>query len=166
MAELLSSVSFRTSTSLVPFVLHVNDRGHATVPERLLCLRFHLQPQSLLVEREEFDCDGNLLRTVYQSPVVTDSGSFYKVFPGSYTIIGGIRSVEISQDSSLSPATVSSFQRRSCSRLKPTLPSVTESPEFNVLSSSDDEDTEPAILNVVKRAIPLLNSNVKLKHPS
>jgi hypothetical protein len=109
MAKLLSSVSFRTSTSLVPFVLHINDRGHATVPERLLCLRYHLQPQSLLVEREEFDCNGNLLHTVYQSPVVTDSGSFYKVSPGSYTVIGGIRSVEISQDSSLSPATLSSF---------------------------------------------------------
>jgi hypothetical protein len=107
MAELLSSVSFRTSTSLVPFVLHVNDRGHATVPERLLCLRFHLQPQSLLVEREEFDCDGNFLCTVYQSPIITDSGLFYKVSLGSYTVIGGIRSVEISQDSSLSPAIVS-----------------------------------------------------------
>jgi hypothetical protein len=54
-------VSFRIANAFVSFVLHVNEDGYAIVSERLLCLKFHLQEMSLLVEREEFDSDGILL---------------------------------------------------------------------------------------------------------
>jgi hypothetical protein len=76
---LMTDVSFRTFNSQVPFVLHVSNRGFAMVPEQLLCVRFHLQEATLLVEREEFDEDGNLCRTVYQKSYVSDGTSYYKV---------------------------------------------------------------------------------------
>jgi hypothetical protein len=166
MDELLSSVSFRTSTSPVPFVLHVNDRGFATVPERLLCLRFHLPLQSLLVKKEEFDWDGKLSSTIYQKPVVTDNGTFYKVTPGRYTVIGGGDSHDISHASTLSPGSISSFKCMSRSRLRSTLPSVTESPEFTILSSSDDEGADPSNPVGAKPSPPLSNATVKLEHYS
>jgi hypothetical protein len=109
MVELLQDVSFRTPTSHIPFVLHVNNRGFATVPENLLCVRFHLEEATLLVEREEFDDDGNLCRTVYQKPYVCDGVSYYKVWPGSYTVVGGVCAFDLSVASSLSPGSESSF---------------------------------------------------------
>jgi RNA:NAD 2'-phosphotransferase (TPT1/KptA family) len=71
MADSSQAVSFRIPSSTIPFVVHVDEEGYAVVNECLLCLRFHLQENSLLVEREEFDGDGNLIRTVYQNPIVS-----------------------------------------------------------------------------------------------
>jgi hypothetical protein len=65
MAALMTDVSFKTLNSQVPFVLYINNRGFASVPDQLLCIRFHLQEATLLVEKEEFDEDGNHCRTVY-----------------------------------------------------------------------------------------------------
>jgi hypothetical protein len=106
---LLQDVSFRTPNSQIPFVLHVNSRGFATVQEQLLCVRLNLQEATLLVERE-FDVDGNLCRTVYQKPYVCEGGSYYKVWPGSYTVVGGVCVFDLYGASSLSPGSVSSFQ--------------------------------------------------------
>jgi hypothetical protein len=82
MEDMSNTVSFRNSSSSVPFVLHVDKRGFATVPERLLSLRFNLLQQSLLVEKEEFDHDGILVRTVYQKPNDINGESIFVVFPG------------------------------------------------------------------------------------
>jgi hypothetical protein len=65
MADVKSVLSFRTSSSPVAFAFHADDDGYVVVDERLLCLRFHLQETSLLVEKEEFDSHGDLIRTIY-----------------------------------------------------------------------------------------------------
>jgi hypothetical protein len=65
MEDIKTNVSFRSHNSQVPFVLYVSNRGIATIPEQLLCVRFNLQEMSLFVEKEEFDDDGNLCYTVF-----------------------------------------------------------------------------------------------------
>jgi hypothetical protein len=67
MADVNIIVSFRISSSLVPFALYADDEGFAIVDECLLCLRFHLQEKSLLVEKEEFDSHGDLIRIVSEA---------------------------------------------------------------------------------------------------
>jgi hypothetical protein len=142
MADVKSVVSFRTSSSPVAFALHADDEGFAIVDERLLCLRFHLQETSLLVEKEEFDSHGDLIRTVYQKPSITESSTYYRVTPCSYNIIGGVSSFNFSQASTLTPRSAGGFDRRASVRMKPTLPSMKESPEYTVLSSSDEEEVD------------------------
>jgi hypothetical protein len=144
MEDMSNTVSFRNSSSSVPFVLHVDKRGFATVPERLLSLRFNLLQQSLLVEKEEFDHDGILVRTVYQKPNDINGESIFVVFPGSYTVMGGLSSSSLSDTATQSPGSFSSFRRRSHPKMLSTLPSVKESPEFTIISSSsDDDDCDP-----------------------
>jgi hypothetical protein len=156
MADPNSIVSFRISLSPVAFVLHVDEDGFAVVDERLLCLRFHLQETSLLVEKEEFDLNGDLIRTVYQKPTMTESGTYYRVTAGSYHIIGGVASFNMSQASTLTPCTVASFDRRLNGRMKPTLPSVKESPEYTLLSSSDkEEEYSDAIFSIKSKDVSL-----------
>jgi hypothetical protein len=140
MADPNSIVSFRISSSPVVFVFHADEDGFAVVDERLLWLRFHLQETSLLVEKEEFDLNGDLIRTVYQKPTMTESGTYYRVTAGSYHIIGGVASFNMSQASTLTPRTTASFDRPLNGRMRPALPSVKESPEYILLNSSDEEE--------------------------
>jgi hypothetical protein len=105
------------------------------------------------VEREEFDGDGNLICTMYQNPIVSDEGTFYRVCSGSYTVIGSVTSLDISQASTFTPRSMSSFFRRGLTRLVPTLPSMRESLEYTLLSSSDDEGDDPKSSFRVKQEV-------------
>jgi hypothetical protein len=130
----------QTFNSQVPFVFHINNLGFATFLEQLLYVRFHLQEMSLLVEREEFNEDGNLCCTVYKKPYVFDGGSYYKVWPNSYIVVGGVCPFDLFQAFTLSLGSVSSFLQRSRGHLMPTLPLVREVPKYTILSSFDNED--------------------------
>jgi hypothetical protein len=143
-------VSFRIANAFVPFVLQVYEDGHTIVSECLLCLKFHLQETSLLVEREEFDFDGILLQIVYQKPYFSNSGTYYRVSSGTYTITGRVSSFDLSQASTLTPRSACSFDRLGHCRLKPLLPPMRESPEFTLLSNSDDEECDPRSSHEVK----------------
>jgi hypothetical protein len=120
MADPSSVVLFRISSSLVPFAVYVDEEGFSVVDERLLCLRFNLQEATLLVEKEEVDSNGCLIRTIYQKPYITKNGSYYIVTLGSYNIIGGVTSFNMSQASILMPRSAASFERRAIGRMKPT----------------------------------------------
>jgi hypothetical protein len=90
MSALSDVVSFRLLSSKVPFELHMGDEGYAIVNEKLLCLKFHLQDTCFLVEREEFDDNGALVRIMYQNPKVSNTGTYFRVMPGSYTATSGL----------------------------------------------------------------------------
>jgi hypothetical protein len=151
MFALSDVVSFRLLSSKVPFVLHVGNEGYAIVNEKLLCLKFHLQDTCLLVEREEFNDNGALVRTIYQNPEVSNIGTYFKVMPGSYTVTGGLTSFNLSQASTFTSGSLSSFECRGHLRMKPTLPFVRESPKFTLLSNSDDKDDDPISMYTVKQ---------------
>ena len=52
-----------------PFVMFVGPDGYLDVEERLLCRHFETEPgPSVVVEREEFDEDMVLMRTILQRP--------------------------------------------------------------------------------------------------
>jgi hypothetical protein len=144
-------VSFRLLSSKVPFVLHVGDEGYAIVNEKLLCLKFHLQDTCLLVEREEFDDNGALVRIVYQNPEVSNTGTYFRVLPCSYIVTSGLASFDLSPGSTLTSRSLSSFERRGHLRMKRTLPSVRESPKFTLLSNFDNEDNDPNSMYTVKQ---------------
>jgi hypothetical protein len=118
---------------------------------------------SLLDEKEEFDDDGNLCHTVFQKSYVSDKGSYYKVWPGSYTVIGGVLAFDPNRESILTPTSISSFQQRSCVCLMPTLPSVKEVPECTIFSSSEDEDAVIRCARPVNSARVFLRSRVNLE---
>jgi hypothetical protein len=67
---------------------------------------------------------------------------YYRVTPGSYNIIGGVSSFNFSQASTLTPQSARGFNRQASVRMRPTLPSVMESSEYTVLSSSDEEEVD------------------------
>jgi hypothetical protein len=96
MVELLSSVSFRTSTSPVPFVLHINECSLATVSKQLLALDSIFSHNSSSSRGRSLIVMGTSFVLYTRSPLFTNNGTFYKVFPRSYIVIGGIGSFEIS----------------------------------------------------------------------
>jgi hypothetical protein len=133
--------------------------------KKLLCLKFHLQDTCLLIEREEFDDNGAFIRIVYQNPEVSNSGTYFKVMPGSYTVTSGLTSFDLSQASTLTPVSLSTFKRRGHLRMKPTLPSVRESPEYTILSSSDNEDNDPIFVFSLKEEDVIPSSSRLDKSP-
>jgi hypothetical protein len=94
----------------------------------------------LLVEKEEFDYDGILVRTVYQNPSDIDGESIFVLFPGSYIVMDGLSGSFLSDIATQSPGSFSSFRWKSQSWIMPTLQLVRESSEFTILSSSSDDD--------------------------
>ena len=80
-------VSFREPSQEVPFIMTVGREGYIDVDERLLCLRFNFKDGNLmLVEREEFDEDMVLMRTIYQKPRTSSGVWRYRVTPGHYVV--------------------------------------------------------------------------------
>ena len=128
--EVFSGIaSFKTTTDLRSFIIHIGDEEYVTIDETILCTRFRLVESTLLVKREEFDDNGSVLRTVYVRPILTDDGWHYRAGSGSYTIIGARLEMSISQSPIHSPHTYSPIKRCSrCPMMSP-LPTVAELPE-------------------------------------
>ena len=104
---------------------------------------------TLLVEREEFDKNRDVARTVYVRPITTNCGSQYKVGGGSYTIIGAKSHFTLTHASTLTPQSFSSFERRLRSGIRGQLPPVPEVLECSLLeiSSDDNSITNTALLH-------------------
>ena len=148
MEVFLGIASFRTATDSRSFIIHVGDEEYITIDETVLCTRFQLVESTLLVEREEFDENGGVLRTVYINPTLTDNGWQYRVGSGSYTVIGAHVEMNILHVPTHSPHTYSSVERRSRPMMSP-LPIVAELLEHSVeeLSSDDDSNVATVLLN-------------------
>ena len=104
---------------------------------------------TLLVEREEFDDNGAVLRTIYVRPISTDNGWQYRVGSGSYTVVGARLEMNISQLPIHSPHTYSPVERRSRRPMMSPLPTIAELPEHSVeeLSSDDDSNAVTVLLD-------------------
>ena len=65
----------------------IGKEDYIDVDERLLCLHFNFKDRNLmLVEREEFDEDMVLMRTIYQKPGTSSGVWKYRVTPGHYVV--------------------------------------------------------------------------------
>ena len=100
---------------------------------------------SLLLEREEFDEAGAVTHTVYQKPLLSDGRSFYKVGPGSYMVVGGVSSFDLSQASAKTPESCASLERKTAGLLKRMLAPVKESEPLELLSSNNESDYIPLL---------------------
>ena len=82
-----SEVSFSEPSHTAPFIMTVEREEYLDVDEGLLCLHFGIEVLPLLlVEREEYDEDMVLMRTIYQRPCYSAEGYHYRVFPGYYKV--------------------------------------------------------------------------------
>ena len=80
-------VSFLEPSHTAPFIMTVEREGYLDVDERLPCLHIGIEVLPLLlVEREEYDEDMVLMRTIYQRPCYLAEGCHYRVFPGYYKV--------------------------------------------------------------------------------
>ena len=141
--------SFRIAVDPRSFIIHVGDEEYVTIDETILCTRFRLVESTLLVEREEFDDNGSVLRTVYVKPISTDNGWHYRVGSRSYTVVGARLEMSMLQSPIHSPHTYSPVGRRSRRPIMSPLPIVAELPEHLVeeLSSNDDSNAATVLLD-------------------
>ena len=144
--EVFSGIAFfRTVADLRSFIIHVGDEKYVTIDETILCTRFRLVESTLLVEREEFDENGAVLRMVYIRPISTDNGWQYRVGSRSYTVVCARVEMNISHAPMHSPHTYSPVERRSQRPMMSPLPTVAELPEHSVEELSSDDDSNAAI---------------------
>ena len=148
MAVYSGLASFWSVIEPTPFIVIVGDEEYVTVDESVLCTRFRFAQSSLLVEREEFDESGAVLRTVYVRPTETQHGCQYRVGPGSYTVTGVEMVINSPQRCVLSPLSYSSLDHRIRHQFVSPLPSVPKAPERSIeeLSSDNSSDAAPILL--------------------
>ena len=100
-------VSFREPSQEVLFIKTIGKEGYIDVDERLLCLRFDFKDGNLmLIEREEFDEDMVLMRTIYQKPRTSSRVWKYRVTPSHYVVQWLGSPISMSQQSTQIPSTV------------------------------------------------------------
>ena len=143
-----NDVCFTEPSHTHPFLMTVEEEGFIDVDDRLLCLHFNIQHGPLvLVEREEYDEDMALMRTVYQRPRYSDDGVFYRVTPRYYKVqwVGQSETPSSSLNIDSSRA-ASTLWRSNTTQSKGKLPTVPESPKVDigkveVLCLSSDSDS-------------------------
>ena len=146
MAVYSGLASFRSVIEPTPFIVIVGDEEYVTIDESVLCTRFLFAQSSLLVEREEFDESGAVLRTVYVRPTETQRWCQYRVGPGSYTVTGVEMVINSPQRCALSPRSYSSLDRRVRRQFVSPLSSVPEAPERSVEELSSDNSSDAATI--------------------
>ena len=131
----------------------IEREGYLDVDEQLLCLHFGIEVLPLLlVEREEYDEDMVLMRTIYRRPCNSAEGCHYRVFPGYYKVLQLCPPSASSKINASSPIALSSEQKstspislslyqRSTSTQGHRLPTVIENSEFEVLTLSLDSES-------------------------
>ena len=147
-----SKVSFSEPSHTAPFIMTVEREGYLDVDERLLCLHFGIEVLPLLlVEREEYDKDMALMRTIYQRPYYSAEGCHYRVFLGYYKVQQLCPPSASSKTHASSPIALPSKQKwtslislssyqRSTSTQGLRFPTVIENSEFEVLTLSSDSE--------------------------
>ena len=138
-------VRFTEPFHSAPFIMFVNDMGFVDVEERLLCLHFNIEPGPLvIVEREEYDDDMVLMRTILQRPHTCIPRWSYQVRPGYYKVLSLPSRLSSSEESMPTPQSISSFNVSKSEKGVSRLPTIVESPEIKVhcLSSDSESDCE------------------------
>ena len=138
-------VRFTKPFHSAPFIMFVNDMGFLDVEERLLCLHFNIEPRPLvIVEREEYDDDMFLMRTILERPHTCIPRWSYRVKPAYYKVLSLPSRLSGSEESMPTPQSVSSFNNSKSEKGVSRLRTIVESPEIKVhcLSSDSESDCE------------------------
>ena len=136
-------VWFSEPSHPAPFVMFVGPDRYLDVEERLLCRHFETElGLSVVVEREEFDEDMILMRTILQRPHSCIPRWSYRVFPRYYKVLSLASPVSASQQSLRTLESVSTFSRLSSGVKKSVLPTIPESPDVKVHYLSSDSESE------------------------
>ena len=129
MEVFIGIASFRAASDSRPFIIHIEEEEFVAIDKGVLCTRFRFLESTLLVEREELDENGSIVRTIYVRPISTDCGLQFRVGAGSYNVMGAQSNLGLLQSSSLSPRSFSSLDRRARRSMISPLPPVAEVPE-------------------------------------
>ena len=126
-----------------PFIMFVDDMGFLDVEERLLCLHFNIEPRPLvIVEREEYDDDMVLMRTILQRPHTCIPRWSYQVRSGYYKVLNLPSRLSGLEESTPIPQSVSSFNVSKSEKGVSRLPTIVESPEIKVHCLSYDSESD------------------------
>ena len=121
-------VRFIEPSHSASFIMFVDDMGFLDVEERLLYLHFDIEPGPLvIVEREEYDDDMVLMRTILQRPHSCILRWSYRVRPGYYKVLSLACPVFGSEQSTPTPQSVSSFNFSKIEKRVSRLPTIVES---------------------------------------
>ena len=100
---------------------------------------------------------------MYQKPLLSDGRLFYKVGPGSYTVVGGVSSFDLSQALARTLESFASLERKTAGLLKRMLAPVKESEPLELLSSDDDDDCIPLLsLNESHNRVPSQSCPIRM----
>ena len=136
-----------------PFVMFVGPDGYLDVEERLLCQHFEIElGPSVVLEREEFDEDMVLMRTILQRPHSCIPRWSYRVFHGYYKVLSLDSPLSASQQSLPTPESVTSLSRLSSGVRRSVLPTIPKSPHVKVHFLSLDSESEGDDLSAPKVA--------------
>ena len=143
-------VFFSKPSYTATFIISIENEEYLDVDEWLICLHFNIEVNPLfLVEREEYDKDMVLMRTIYQRPQYFVDGCHYYVRPGYYKVQQLCPPSENSKVSKVLSMFVSSYQRTMRANVKERLPTILENPEHKVVAFSfDSESNDKAELEV------------------
>ena len=72
----------------IPLLIPLGNDGLAKVAESFLSLRFRFHPDSIHVEEEVLNGNGDLSHTVFQMSFRNDDGRVWFLLPGTYKTIG------------------------------------------------------------------------------
>ena len=136
-----SEISFPEPSHSSPFIMCVESEGFVDVDERLLCLHFSIEVLVLLlVEREEYDEDMVLMRTIYQKPCYSTDGYHNQVYPGYYKVEQLCPPSMSSKINATSPISLPSNPKSDSVQPK-RLPTLFENSELEVLTLSSNTES-------------------------
>ena len=136
--------SFRAANNSRPFIIDIGEEEYVAIDEVVLCTRFWFLESTLLVEREEWDENGSIVRTVYVRPISTNRGLQFRVGAGRYSVMGAHLNLGPPQLSRLSPWSCTSLDRCGRRLVTSPLPPIAEVPKQLVEEISSDGNSVAA----------------------
>ena len=126
----------------IPLMIPLGDDGLAKVAESFLSLRFRFHPDSIHVEEEVFNDNGDLNHTVLQMFFRIDDGRVWFLLPGKYKAIGVTESEMATTTVLLTPGV--SFTSTTQAPLLATVKKEPGIQDVTLLSDDSDDDVPPA----------------------
>src|ERR1700738_3181025 len=126
----------------IPLMILLGDDGLTKVAESFLSLRFRFHPDSIHVEEEVFDDNGNLNHTILQMSFRIDDGRISFLLPAKYKAIGVTESEMATTIVLLTPSVSLTSTTQA-----PLLATVKKEPgiqEVTLLNNDSDDDVSPA----------------------
>ena len=135
--------TIRALNHSIPLMIPLGDDGLAKVAWWFLSMRFKLNQDSIHVEEEVFNDNGNLSYTILQVSFRIDDGRVWFLLPGRYKVIGVTESQMATTIVLLTPGV--SLTSTTHVPLLATIKKELDIQDVTLLSDDSDDDVPPAL---------------------